>query len=192
MGFIRLKKHQTFIFVLKIRMKGIMMPIKKIKGLIMKKISTLLLLTLFLSACAGKGDSKPVGGSKAIDNMNFYQHWMHSYEEQNGDKKHNIFRPKGSRDFPSSRFRMELAFDPSGQCNYMFLSPTDRHEMRNCVYTKIGKKVYIYNDAGKLVSHLSFTLQKAAEKDLMRMSYGVQSVAQKNTKETGSNGKPKS
>ena len=127
---------------------------------------------MFLSACAGidGGDS---GGSKATDNTNFYQRWVHSYEEQNGAKTPNIFRPAGSRQFPPSRFRMEFGFDPNGQCNYKYLSPTDRHEMRSCIYTKIGKKVYIYDDAGKLLPQISFTLLEPASSNQMRMSYGV-------------------
>ena len=157
----------------------------------MKKYSILVLLSIFLSACAGKEGSESVGGSKAVDNMNFYQHWVHSYEEQNGDKTLNIFRPKGSREFPASRFRMEFAFDSSGQCNYKFLSPTDRHEMRNCVYTKIGNKVYLYNDAGKLLSHLSFTLKKPTTADLMQMSYGIQKAQPSKTKKASKDGKPK-
>jgi len=140
----------------------------------MKKYSILVLLSIFLPACAGKEASGSAGGSKMADNMNFYQDWVHSYEEQNGDKVLNIFRPKGSREFPASRFRMEFAFDASGQCNYKFLSPTDRHEMRNCVYTKIGNTIYIYNDAGKLLPHLSFTLKRPTTADVMQMSYGVQ------------------
>ena len=144
------------------------------KGNNMKKILTIgivALLSSLLSSCSGI-DGAGSGGTNP-SNANFYQHWVHSFEEQNGAKTPNIFRPKGSREFPAARFRMEFGFDASGQCNYKFLSPTDRHEMRNCVYTKVGNKVYLYDDQGKNLSHLAFTLQQTTSKDLMKMSYGV-------------------
>ena len=147
-------------------------------------------LAILLSACAGTGvDETGVVGSRATINTDFYRHWVHSYEEQNGQKTPNIFRPKGSREFPPSRFRMEFAFDLNGQCNYKYLSPDDAHQMRDCVYTKIGNKVYIYDQAGILLKHLSFTLQGPARKDQMIMSYGVQEPVSKDAK-TGKNVKP--
>ena len=136
----------------------------------MKK-TIILISAILLSACGGI-DSNTSGNSKPT-NQNFYQHWVHSYEEQNGDKINHIFRPKGSIEFPATRFRMEFGFDPSGQCNFKFLSPTDRHEMRDCIYTKIGNKVYLYDDQGKHLSHLDFTMTKPTEKGGMYMSYGV-------------------
>jgi len=141
----------------------------------------LLLLTLFISACTGLGEGGSTGG-KASDNKNFYQHWVHSYEEQNGAKTPNIFRPAGSRQFPSSRFRMEFGFDPNGQCNYKYLSPTDAHEMRNCIYTKIGKQVYIYDDSGKLLPQISFVLLEPASNNQMRIRYGIQQPKKKQVK----------
>jgi len=129
-----------------------------------------------LAGCAGVGLP---GGGKETSNKDFYQHWVHSYEEQGGQKTPNIFRLKGSKEFPASRFRMEFGFDPSGECNYKFLSPTDAHEMRNCIFTKIGNKVYIYDSDGKLLKHLSFTLVKPASKDGMIISYGVQAPISK-------------
>jgi len=144
----------------------------------MKKVIVIAGLFL-LAGCAGVGLPKEV---KEADNKSFYQHWIHSFEEQGGQKTPNIFRPKGSREFPASRFRMELAFDPSGQCNYKFLSPTDRHEMRDCVFTKIGNKVYLYDEQGKLLKHISFTLEKPSSKDEMRMIYGVQAPVKKEEK----------
>ena len=145
----------------------------------LNSVFTALSLSL-LAGCAGVG--LPDGGGKEVNNTNFYQHWVHSYEEQGEKKTPNIFRPKGSKEFPVSRFRMELGFDPSGQCNYKFLSPNDAHEMRNCVFTKIGNKVYIYDKDGKLLKHLSFTLVKPAIKDEMQMSYGIQAPVKKEAK----------
>ena len=125
---------------------------------------------LMLTACAGVSSSNE---SNEANNSQFYQHWIHSYEEQDGKKIPNIVRPKGSKEFPASRFRMEFAFDPSGQCNYKFLSPTDRHELRNCIFTKIGNKVYLYDEEGKLLKHLLFTLEKPASANELKMSYGI-------------------
>ena len=130
-----------------------------------------LTLAVLISGCGGAGLNSEGASSKTTD-TSFYQHWVHSYEEQNGQKIPNIFRPKGSREFAPSRFRMQFAFDPSGQCNYMFLSPTDAHEIRDCVYTKIGNTVYLYDKGGASLSHLAFTIQ-SVNKDEMRMTYGI-------------------
>ncbi len=143
-------------------------------------------MALILTACAGSGDLNSGGtsGVRSIPaNTSFYNYWVHSYEEQNGQKIPNIFRPKGSREFPPSRFRMEFGFDPNGQCNYKYLSPVDAHEMRDCVYTKIGNKVYIYDQAGVLLKHISFTLQSSARKDQMLMAYGVAAAVKKDVKQ---------
>jgi len=146
----------------------------------MKKLMIMGLLAA-LVGCGGAGVRE---GAKEAGNANFYQHWVHSHEEQGGSKTPNIFRPAGSRDFPASRFRMELGFDANGQCNYKFLSPNDRHEMRNCIYTKIGNKVYLYDEQGKMLSHLSFTVESAS-KDKMTMHYGVASPVKKDEKKDG-------
>ena len=148
----------------------------------MKNLMIVLGMMLFL----GCAELDVKGGGKEISNAAFYQYWVHSYEEQGAQKTPNIFRPAGSRQFPASRFRMEFGFDANGQCKYKFLSPTDSHEMRNCVYTKIGNKVYIYDGAGVLLKHLSFTLLELAGNEIMRMSYGVQAPAAK-----GKDDKPK-
>ena len=137
-------------------------------------------LSVLITACTDLGSG--FAGSHATDNKNFYQHWVHSYEEQggqNGAKTPNIFRPAGSRQFPPSRFRMAFDFNPNGQCQYKSLSPTDAHEMRNCIYTKIDNKVYIYDDTGKFLPQLSFTLIAPVSKDLMRIRYGVAQLQKK-------------
>jgi len=141
----------------------------------MKKL--FIMMVLLLSGCAGVGSSTEEGNE--VSDTKFYQRWVHSYEEQGDKKTPNIFRPKGSREFPASRFRMEFGFDPSGQCNYKFLSPTDAHEMRNCVFTKVGNKVYLYDEQGKLLKHLLFTLEKPTIADEMRMSYGIKAPVKK-------------
>lgn len=141
-------------------------------------------LAMLIAGCGGVDTKSESVSSKPVD-KSFYQHWVHSYEEQNGEKIPNIFRPKGSREFAASRFRMQFAFDPNGQCNYMYLSPTDAHELRECVYTKIGNSVYLYDKGGASLSHLAFTIEKV-NADEMKMAYGVAAPANK-TKE-----KPKS
>lgn len=145
----------------------------------MKRIILMLcaLLTTVLAGCGGVG--LPNVGGKEVSDKNFYQHWVHSFEEQGENKTPNIFRPKGSKEFSLTRFRMEFAFDPSGQCNYKFLSPKDAHEMRDCVFTKIGNKVYFYDTDGKLLKHLIFTLQKPTTADEMTMSYGIKAPVKK-------------
>jgi predicted small secreted protein len=148
------------------------------------------LFSMLLSACAGTGLSTEAGGSKAVANTDFFQRWVHSYEEQNGQKTPNIFRPAGSREFPPSRFRMEFGFDPSGQCNYKYLSPVDAHELRNCVYTKIDNKVYLYDDGGKALNHLAFTIVSLNKAEL-KMVYGVKSPVKADAKASAtSNAKP--
>jgi len=142
----------------------------------MKKIIGLV-VTAFLAGCGGAGlnsegaSSAPQAAPKARD-MSFYQEWVHSHEEQNGQKTPNIFRPKGSREFPPSRFRMQFVFDPNGKCTYMFLSPTDAHELKNCVYTKVDNAVYFYSEEGASLNHLAFTIQSVNSGE-MRMAYGV-------------------
>ena len=149
----------------------------------MKKIIGLV-ISLLIAGCGGAGLNSEGGTStpkqKPLD-TSFYQEWVHSYEEQNGEKTPNIFRPKSSREFPPSRFRMQFAFDQYGQCTYMYLSPTDAHELRNCVYTKIGNSVYLYDSAGGSLNHLAFTIQSVNASE-MKMSYGVAAPVVKDSK----------
>ncbi len=105
------------------------------------------------------------------DNHDFYQHWVNSYEEQTGGGL--VFRPAGSREFPESRFRMEYIFNTDGSCQYKSLNPADAHRMENCVFTKVGNKIYIYDDAGAVRPDLSFTFS-VATKDVMRAIQGIQ------------------
>ncbi len=135
----------------------------------MVQVSLLCLLLGMLSACS----DFDLGGEpkQRTDNVNFYQHWVNSYEEQTPGNL--VFRPAGSREFPESRFRMEYLFNTDGSCQYKFLSPTDNHRMENCVFTKVGNKVYIYDDAGALRADLSFTFNTLG-KDVMNARKGVE------------------
>ncbi|MGK0271071.1 MAG: hypothetical protein ACI88H_001724 [Cocleimonas sp.] len=69
-----------------------------------------LMLVVFITGCGSAGLNSEGASSKPAD-TGFYQQWVHSYEELNGKKVPNIFRPKGSKEFAPSRFRMQLAFD---------------------------------------------------------------------------------
>ncbi|MEH6457239.1 MAG: hypothetical protein V7749_13000 [Cocleimonas sp.] len=147
----------------------------------MKKIIGLIIAAL-ISGCSGAGlNSEDASSKSKTVDTSFYQHWVHSYEEQNGQKIPNIFRPKGSREFGPSRFRMEFAFDQNGQCNYKFLSSVDAHQIRNCVYTKIGNTVYLYDNGGASLSHLAFTIESVNNGE-MRMAYGVATPVLKGAK----------
>jgi len=150
------------------------------KMLMSLSVGILLVLTV---GCGGVGVNTDGASAptKAPINTNFYQQWVHAYEAQNGQKTPNIFRPKGSQEFPPSRFRMQFAFDQNGQCNYMYLSPTDAHEIRDCVYTKIDNKVYLYDNAGGSLSHLAFTIQSLSQNE-MKLTYGVAAPVTKEAK----------
>ena len=58
-----------------------------------------------------------------------YQHWVHSREEDRSDAG-ETYRPKSSKQFPPSRFRMQYIFHKDGTCEWLFLSPNDQHELR--------------------------------------------------------------
>ena len=58
-----------------------------------------------------------------------YQHWVHSREEDRSDAG-ETYRPKSSKQFPPSRFRMQYIFHKDGTCEWLFLSPSDGHEFR--------------------------------------------------------------
>lgn len=145
----------------------------------MKKIIGLsvTVVVAFIAGCAGTSSNSDGAASATKPtplNTSLYQNWVHSYEEQNGAKSPNIFRPAGSREFASSRFRMEFAFDQTGQCNYKYLNPNGAHQIRNCVYTKIGNEVFLYDNGGISLAHLAFTIN-ALTPDELKLSYGVAS-----------------
>lgn len=121
---------------------------------------------------AAKGAVKPL-------NTAFHQHWINSYEEQGGNATLNIFRPAGSKDFSQGGFRMEFDFKPDGTCAY---KDVNSGNMWRCVYTKIGKKVYLYNHQGVLLSDLIFTLVEEPRQDQMRLTYGILSGIKKEQK----------
>jgi hypothetical protein len=137
---------------------------------------------LTLSACVATNNAAVGKGSSAKSqnraplNTNFYQHWVNAYEEQGGNATLNIFRPVGSQDFSHGGFRMELDFKPDGTCRY---KDANSGNMWRCVYTKIGKKVYMYNHQGGLLGDLIFTLVEEPRADKMRLTYGILSAIKK-------------
>ena len=54
--------------------------------------------------------------------------WTHSYEEEAGEQNRK-FRPCDYKEFPSSRFRRKVELKENGICQYLSLSPDDKHEM---------------------------------------------------------------
>lgn len=134
------------------------------------------LLFLLTSCTEMDGEGVIEQTKRATVNTNFYQRWVHSYEEQNGNPTPNIFRPAGSIESSDGGFRMEYAFDTNGECIYKDKSTAS---MRNCVYTKIGKKVYLYDAQGKLLNHLIFTLVEEPTAEKMRFTYGVKAPVKK-------------
>ena len=58
------------------------------------------------------------------------QHWMHSREEQQGEQV-ELYRPANFKQFPPSRFRMQYVFAKDGTCKWMFLSPSDAHQLKD-------------------------------------------------------------
>jgi len=61
--------------------------------------------------------------------FNLFQSWTHSREEDNNYIVMH-YRPKDFKAFPPSRFRSRLVFNIDGTGEYLFLHPTDMHEMR--------------------------------------------------------------
>jgi len=134
-------------------------------------------LLFSLTSCTETGGEGEAGqANRATVNTNFYQRWVHSYEEQNGNPTPNIFRPAGSVESSEGGFRMEYAFDMNGECIY---KDKNSASMKNCVFTKIGKKVYLYDAQGKLLSHLIFTLVEEPSVDRMRFTYGIKAPVKK-------------
>jgi len=128
-----------------------------------------------LTACGGVG----VGvkeEKQAQLNTNFYQRWVNAYEEQGGNPAFNVFRPADSQDFSQGGFRMEYDFRTNGECSY---KDKNSGSMWRCVFTKIGKKVYLYNQQGQLLSHLIFTLVEEPSQDRMRLTYGIKKPVKK-------------
>jgi hypothetical protein len=87
------------------------------------------LVSLLLAVVLGCSKTSPPG--TGMDWNDLYQHWTHSYEEQqdpNGPER--IYRPAGSREFPPNFYRHQYIFRENGEAEWLWPSPADAHEMR--------------------------------------------------------------
>lgn len=136
-------------------------------------IPLLLLSLTFLGGCAGTALQDGEGGSaKQAPDPHFYQHWLNAYEEETAGGP-IVFRAKDSMAFPPSRFRMAYVFNTDGSCQYRELAANDAHAMRDCVFTKVGNKVYLYDEAGNVMPELSFTLAGRPEATRLLINKGI-------------------
>lgn len=62
-----------------------------------------------------------------------FQRWMHSYEEDL-DYIALHYRPSDYKKYPPSMYRSRLNFYKDGTCEYLFLHPSDIHEMRKATW----------------------------------------------------------
>lgn len=69
-----------------------------------------------------------------IDIKLLAQHWVNSHEEETANSDIKVYRPKNSREFPPSRFRMQYIFFEDGTCQWYYLSPTDGHHFRDGIW----------------------------------------------------------
>jgi hypothetical protein len=102
----------------------------------MIKVLSYLVVASLLGPClAADAPKEPAPAAPApaatagIDTEAFCQHWMRSTEEEKQGE--HIYRPKASRQFPPSRFRMQFVFKKNGDCQYLYLSPEDAHRMKD-------------------------------------------------------------
>jgi hypothetical protein len=92
----------------------------------MGTMKTLCFLLLMLLAPAYAEDVKPTNV-----NIDFLcQQWTHSREEQQNDGV-QVYRPSTFKKFSPSRFRMQYLFAKDGTCKWMFLSPSDAHQLKD-------------------------------------------------------------
>ena len=68
--------------------------------------------------------------SAGINSEYVCQHWLHSREEQQQADKDELYRPKGFKEFPPSRFRMQYVFYKNGDCKWYYLAPNDAHRFK--------------------------------------------------------------
>ena len=86
-----------------------------------------------------------------LPNSFFDVTWVHSREEelQNGSK---VYRPSDYKVFPPSRHRAKYFFRKDGTCDYVYLSPNDRHEMKVARWTYQQRdKRLVLKDGDKVV-----------------------------------------
>lgn len=86
---------------------------------------------LFVSATimfGCRGNSGPDTRCRAHD---LAGHWIHSYEEDQGQSERMTFRPAEYKVFPFSRYREQYIFHADGKCEWYYLAPDDGHHFRD-------------------------------------------------------------
>ena len=77
---------------------------------------------------------------KMIDVSDLIGCWTHSYEEEAGEQNRK-FRPCDYKDFPKSRFRRKVSLMEGGKCQYLSLSPDDKHFMADGTWSLSDKNI---------------------------------------------------
>ena len=101
----------------------------------------------------------------AIDNP-FVGCWKDSREENKSNSLLKIFRHCDFKEFPASRFRFTMQLNLDSSCQWLYLAPNDRHEMKPGTWKYIGetKKLSIYNSENNIVK--SFLIESVDEDKL--------------------------
>ena len=121
----------------------------------------LIFLVLVVNACQ-KGPNEP----SEIKMQDFYQTWVHSYEENSTDTS-DVYRPESYKEFQPSRFRRMYIFEEDGTCQWLVLHPADAHYIESGTWLTSGKdnrEILLYDANGQYQKSISFriqTLQKA-------------------------------
>ena len=136
----------------------------------------LLLVALLVSSCSGPvkpdydsdEDSDP---SVDFNIQDLLQSWRHSWEEEQEGDTIRIYRPSDYKDFPVGWFRMKYVFYENGECEWLYLAPTDGHSLKPGkweISRKDNEVILIYDTADKLKASLSFRIIEL-EKDILRI-----------------------
>jgi hypothetical protein len=130
-------------------------------------------MVLFLSNCLQETSAVNTpysndGNTKIkISTEDLCQHWFHSSEEQGLEAKVQIFRPKGFKALPATRFRMQYIFHKNGDCEWYYLSPDDNHHFKK------GKWRIKIKDTSILMIEKDSTIEMyrviELKKDILRM-----------------------
>jgi len=109
--------------------------------------------------------------SEDLDSQDLYQSWLHSWEEEQEADTIRIYRPSNYIDFPGGWFRMKYIFYENGECEWLYLAPTDGHYMKPGkweISCKDNKVILIYDTADNLMEPLSFRIIEL-KKDILRI-----------------------
>ena len=89
--------------------------------------------------------------SDALPDSFYEVTWLRAREEE-AENGPQIFRPSDYKTFPPSRFRAKYVFHRDGTCEYLYLSPNDRHAMKSGEWTyEKGDKRLVVRDGGEVV-----------------------------------------